>query len=818
MSEAAERSSADDENTDLSAPPPVLRLDIGGGTVELRVHTVGVQSPPFEIIPDGSSFRMNGTQYVRAQEGSVQHLAAREVISLSAVASLVFNAPKGSFSTTTELLLPNIGRKAFNNGCSGQMQYFALVEYPVGHVQLQPVVTLEQLTLVLLHPPSKSKFAGKAGGGLSASGVSLLESLFTSGSLKLSLGGAAGGAADDGGLAGLEAGEAWDCIEAYVDSLTGDTRGTMLAKMRDFLASGAGGFSGGYSTASLPERKRRLAAVWDAIRSACAPGQTQELESLSDSLGQVNSSYADAADPSAHLVSDDVIEGCVGLLVYHSQVAAAVLRHPTMASKLRESRAEALAPLLAAARRQVRRALAPPSRAPPLSLGSASPLATVTLQRLLSTLPWPSASPPSRRLDAPRSPPPTPPPHAQPTLILKLLFNLSDRSIQSLIPVILAPIVDALDLRGERLLSTPEEVREAMREAKKELGVHEPVYGEGGAVCVCVDGRKAFERLMGTDDEPSQYRRLCTPSLAKCQQYPNGVSTWATTFDGVKVARRTHTSPLVARNAACRLLTNSTRPLLVLALPNVNDKKTSELKWLYSPTVSFLEWLGSTPTFDVHTKQELPNEVLLAVDGAAIPVALNAMGWTSNFNSGGYTDQDAEAIRNVYDFGAINRTLAVARELEELHEVKGSSLDARKRLATSTFCGALGAPLFAAAGIEPAMVFNGSLHYLLSTCNTIWTATTLALVEAGGKQAGEKLASIMRKHGFKYAEFFQTEAGVCVATDASDAARKLWCGPTVLWQPGEWGADWAHLTDFLFCVSRLWEVRRDSAESPPRVR
>mmetsp|Transcript_20463 Transcript_20463/g.61389 ORF Transcript_20463/g.61389 Transcript_20463/m.61389 type:complete len:187 (+) Transcript_20463:1003-1563(+) len=79
MSEAAERSSADDENTDLSAPPPVLRLDIGGGTVELRVHTVGVQSPPFEIIPDGSSFRMNGTQYVRAQEGSVQHLAAREV-------------------------------------------------------------------------------------------------------------------------------------------------------------------------------------------------------------------------------------------------------------------------------------------------------------------------------------------------------------------------------------------------------------------------------------------------------------------------------------------------------------------------------------------------------------------------------------------------------------------------------------------------------------------------------------------------------------------------------------------------------------------
>ena len=136
MSEAAERSSADDENTDLSAPPPVLRLDIGGGTVELRVHTVGVQSPPFEIIPDGSSFRMNGTQYVRAQEGSVQHLAAREVISLSAVASLVFNAPKGSFSTTTELLLPNIGRKAFNNGCSGQMQYFALVEYPVGHVQL----------------------------------------------------------------------------------------------------------------------------------------------------------------------------------------------------------------------------------------------------------------------------------------------------------------------------------------------------------------------------------------------------------------------------------------------------------------------------------------------------------------------------------------------------------------------------------------------------------------------------------------------------------------------------------------------------------
>ena len=133
-----------------------------------------------------------------------------------------------------------------------------------------------------------------------------------------------------------------------------------------------------------------------------------------------------------------------------------------------------------------------------------------------------------------------------------------------------------------------------MREAKKELGVHEPVYGEGGAVCVCVDGRKAFERLMGTDDEPSQYRRLCTPSLAKCQQYPNGVSTWATTFDGVKVARRTHTSPLVARNAACRLLTNSTRPLLVLALPNVNDKKTSELKWLYSPTVSFLEWLDLT--------------------------------------------------------------------------------------------------------------------------------------------------------------------------------------------------------------------------------
>jgi len=98
------------------------------------------------------------------------------------------------------------------------------------------------------------------------------------------------------------------------------------------------------------------------------------------------------------------------------------------------------------------------------------------------------------------------------------------------------------DLGGERLLSTPAELREEYEAAVAELGVYEPLYVAGG-VSVSIDGPKAHARLMGTDADPSDFRRLCTPSFAACPEFPLGVYIWSGVFEGVKVAKRTWATP-----------------------------------------------------------------------------------------------------------------------------------------------------------------------------------------------------------------------------------------------------------------------------------
>ena len=291
------------------------------------------------------------------------------------------------------------------------------------------------------------------------------------------------------------------------------------------------------------------------------------------------------------------------------------------------------------------------------------------------------------------------------TLLLKLTLNISDERLDGVVRRALAPVGRALGLQADESLSVnADQTRRAYDQLKGRLHLLPPLT-EAATVSARFDGVKLLERRRARP-----LWKLLLPSLATSPEFPLGVFLWTATFDAVKTAKRTHHTPLIIRSASVPLLAGSVVMAWLLTYIESNDKPDDAptLSTHFDASVKFLHVLADTMTPDPHGPTLLPNQVWVALDGAALITALNTSSYTSNYPAYWSTAQK-DTLRDVSVFAPFSITLALQEKVESLQADR--SPEDRRSKATAEYGGICGVNLFR---MDTFHYLRASLHLLLA--------------------------------------------------------------------------------------------------------